>query len=463
MNNEFSVRVAICSVLAYRTLKSPTYLNVRLDKNDTFSIVKTLPGSFCTYFGKISPYVTDKIQEEKKEIKTLSNDNTNLGFSLNEEKEDIGLPYDEYLEVNSRDFLASLQRLVSINYNHQNPKLVHKGNYNNLDDMDVNNSTNDTFSKYMEFFRLEKEENINIGNSYLDNSNQINKKSDGDFSRIKKSINNLSLDNNKYNNNNEDFISDAIENSKNLISNDVIKGICLCLKDYSSAVRETAANSLAHIALPESLVALQSLIESLKDSDVVVKSKVLYAIERIAHGIDSNFIIPHLIEALNTNFWKVKLACMKTLSEFGSRAGKYALPYLQKLLKDSPINKQAIADTIVKLGFEGESILLKFLTTEDDSNFKMKSVIARAFSHTALNSHNFDFIIETLFKTSNSDYSQIRISAITAIRNLMEKSNENNTYLKRKNVIPFFYNKLTDKDFGIQTVFKFIKINLHNL
>jgi HEAT repeat protein len=460
MNNEFSVRVAICSVLAYRTLKSPSYLNIRLDKNDTFSIAKTLPGSFCTYFGKISPFVTDKIQEEKKEIISYLNDNTNLGFSLNEEKEEIILPYDEYLEVNSRDFLASLQRLVSINYNHQNPKLVHKGNYNNLDDMDVNNSTNETFSKYIEFFRLEKEENIDMRDSYLDNSiKQINKKSEGEFSKIKMSINNLSLDNKKFNNNNynnynnnQDLISDAIENSRNLISNEVIRGVCLCLKDYSSAVRETAANSLAHIALPESLGAVTSLIESLKDSDVVVKSKVLYAIGRIADGLDTNLILPHLIEALNTNFWKVKLACMKTLSEFGNRASKYALPILQKLLKESPINKQAIADTIVKLGFDGESILLKFLTSEDDSNFKMKSVIARAFSFTAVNSHNMDFIIETLFKTSNSDYSQIRISAVTAIRNLMEKSNENNTYLKRKNVIPFFYNKLTDKDLGIQTV-----------
>lgn len=428
--------------MSYRTSKSPNYLDVRLEKNDSFSIAKTLPGSFCTYYGKISPYATDKIKEEKKEIANTLNETTNLGISLldnkNKEDNENNLPFDEYLEVNTRDFLAALQRLVSIDYNHQNPKLVHKGNYNNLDDIEIPSSRNDTFMKYIEFFKLERQENSNF-----DMGNSMERDTKGNYSKIKMSMNNLSLENNNF--------TDAVENSRNLISNEVIKGICLCLKDYSSAVRETAANSLAHIGLPESLGAVPNLIESLQDSDVVVKSRVLYAIGRSAQGID-NFIIPHLIEALKTNMWKVKLACMNTLAEFGFRASKSALPYLQKILRESPINKQAIADTMVKLGYDGESILLKFLTSEDDNNFKMKSVIARALSHTAINSPNLDFIIETLFKTSNSDYSQIRISAITAIRNLMEKSNEAITYLKRKNIIPFFYNKLTDKDLGIQTV-----------
>ena len=307
--------------------------------------------------------------------------------------------------------------MISINYNHQNPRLVHKGNYNYLDDLDVSNSKNDIFYKYLNFFQLE-----NLLEGKINSQNKI-----------------------------ENFISDAVENSKNLITEDAIKSVCSCLKDYSSAVRETAANTLAHIGLPEAVSSIYILLESLKDNDVVVKSKVVIAIGKIAPGCE-NYVIPHVIEALKTNMWKVKLACLNTLSQFGVRASKLALPYLYKLLRESAINKQVIADTIVKLGYEGESILLKILTTEDDSNFKLKSVTAKALGYTDLNGPNLDFIIETLFKSSISENSLIRFNCLCAIKNLEDKSDDHITYLKKKNVIPFYYNKLTDKDLTIQTV-----------
>ena len=438
------MRVAIASVFAYRTTKNPNYLEIRLDKNDTFSIAKTLPGNFCTYYGKISPYVYEKILSEQEQLNYINNLNNNLNINQSANlnlAEESNLAYEEYLQVNTRDFLAALQRLVSINYNHQNPKIVHKGNYNILDDLDVEATKSEVFVKYTNFFKIEKPENEINNNNNLNNSHQ-------EFSQSKRSFNNINKNNNLNNNN---FISDAVEISKNLISEDVIKSLCVCLKDYSSAVRETAANSLAHIGLPEALGAVGALIESLKDADVVVRSKVITAIGKIASGCD-NFVIPYLVEALKTNFWKVKLASLNTLAEFGFRASKLALPYLQKLLRESAINKQNIADTIVKLGYEGESILLKILTTEDDSNYKLKSVIAKALSYCAINGPNIDFIIETLFKTSNSDVALIRLNSLVAIKNLADKSDENITYLKKKNVIPFYYNKLTDKDLAIQSV-----------
>ena len=73
--------------------------------------------------------------------------------------------------------------------------------------------------------------------------------------------------------------------------------------------------------------------------------------------------------------WKVKKASMYTLSQFGSRAAKNSLPYLIKLLKESSINKNLIAKTIVKLGIEGEGVLLKIMSNEPDSNYKLKSAI----------------------------------------------------------------------------------------
>ena len=442
--------MAISSVLAYRTTKHPNYLEIRLDRNDTFSIAKTLPGSFCTYYGKISPYVYETILNEQE-----LNNQSNLNKTAN-------LPYEEYLQVNSRDFLAALQRLVSINYNHSGPKLVHKGNYNYLDDLEVSQGKSDAFVKYQEFFKIEKPESDNYNNNLNNNHNQSKSKNfnlnntnnnneNKDFSQSRTGFYNSN--NNNLNNNNNLF-SDLVESSKNLISEEAIRGLCFCLKDYSSAVRESAANALAHIALPEALGAVGSLIEALSDTDVVVKSKIIAAIGKIASGCE-NAVIPHLVEALKGNFWKVKLACMNALAEFGARAAKAALPYLNKLLRESPINKQNIADSIVKLGFEGESNLLRILTTEDDAQHKIKSVIAKALSLSAINGPNIDFIVETLFKVSNSDNALIRLNSLIAIKALADRADEAVTYLKRKNVIPFYYNKLTDKDLAIQSVNNF--------
>jgi hypothetical protein len=317
----------------------------------------------------------------------------------------------DYLLINTRDLLATLQRMLHMNWDHTRPQLVHNDKPNILDDIDLLSAKTDHFQKYIEFYQLK--------------NNQ---------------------DNNEYGS------MDIEEIGKHLISEDVIKALCYCLKDYSTAVRETAAGSLGHIGLPESLLALDTLIDCLKEEDVNVRSKIIWTIGRISKGCDNSVISP-IVECLKNNMWKVKSACLYTLSCFGSRAARQALPVLKKLLKESAINKQAIAETMVKLGVEGETCLMKIMTTEPDSNYKLKSSVCRAFSLTDITSPNIDFIVETLFKAANiSTSGVIRRDSIFAIRMLAEKSEDNITYLKRKNLIPFYYEKLTDKDQSVQDV-----------
>jgi HEAT repeat protein len=380
-NKDFSVRVAITSVLNYRLPKYPKYLDIRLDNNDTYSLTKNLPGNFCTYYGKVTPLVMES------ETST------------------------DYLLINTRDLLASLQRMLHMNWDHSKPQLVHNDKPNILDDIDLHSAKTDHFQKYIEFYELKiTQEQTEYGSMEIE------------------------------------------EIGKHLINEDVIKALCHCLKDYSTAVRETAASSLGQIGLPESLLALNSLIESLKEEDVNVRSKVIWTIGRISKGCTDS-IIQSIVECLKNNMWKVKSACLYTLSCFGNRAAKQALPLLKKLLKESPINKQAIAETMVKLGPEGEASLMKIMTIEPDSNYKLKSSICRSLALTDITSPNIDFIVETLFKAANICSSGvIRRDAIFAIRMLAERSEDNITYLKRKNLIPFYYERLTDKDKTVQRV-----------
>ncbi len=216
-------------------------------------------------------------------------------------------------------------------------------------------------------------------------------------------------------------------------------------------MRDTAASTLGQIGLPESLLAIDHLVEAIRNEDVNVKSKVIWALGRIASGVD-NSVIPYVVEAVKSNMWKVKSACLFTLSQFGSRSARLALPVLIKLLKESAINKQTIAETMVKLGNEGESSLLKVMNNENDSNYKLKSSIAKAFALSNVRSPNIDFIVECLFKTAKANNALIRKNALFAIRILAEKSDEGVTYLKRKNVIPFYYEMMLDKENSIQAV-----------
>lgn len=401
-NKDFSVRVAIASVLSYRLPKKPKYLDIRLDSNDTYSITKNLPGSFCTYYGKVTPYVYFE-----KEIEGIDGPNEEKSNPNGEVQED-------YLEINTRDFLASLQRMLVMNYDHSNPQIVHSGNPNLLEDLELEKKQNNSeiLAKYAVYFEISS--NIQGSNAHL-----------------------------------EHFETD--ENGKILISEDVIRALCHCLKDYSTAVRDTAAGSLGQIGLPESLLSIDYLLDSVKDEDVNVKSKIIWAIGRIAPGVDNSVILP-VVEALKSNMWKVKSACLFTLSQFGYRCSKMAMPTLNKLLKESAINKQTIAETMVKLGSDGESTLLRVMSSEPDSNYKLKSSIAKALALSNVNSPNIDFIVECLFKTAKVNNPIIRKSALFAIRILAEKSDEKVTYLKKKNVIPFYYEMMFDKEITIQAV-----------
>ena len=136
-NKDPEVRRAIANCFSYRIPKYPKYLNIKLDKNDIYSITNNLPGSFCKYNGKIAPV----IEMNNKQIEDLLNEEEEDDEMKNEQNLQ-NLNEEEYLEVNTRDFLAALQRMLSMNYDHLNPQLAHnkENNYNSLDNLNLNHN-----------------------------------------------------------------------------------------------------------------------------------------------------------------------------------------------------------------------------------------------------------------------------------------------------------------------------------
>ncbi len=167
---------------------------------------------------------------------------------------------------------------------------------------------------------------------------------------------------------------EGIDLDHEYISEDIIKSLGKCLSEYSDKVRDSAATSLGIIGLPESSIAIDDLILHLKDKNIEVRSKIIWGIGRIAPAVD-NSVIGEVALCIQSNMWKVKKATLYALTQFGNRCNKNILPYLINLLKESPINKQLIAETIIRMGTEGENNLLLLIC---DNIARIRSSICSA-------------------------------------------------------------------------------------
>ena len=102
LSKDFKIKVGISSILSNRIQKYPRYLKMIIQDPNKY-LMKKPPGNLYTYIGKVSP-----IESSERE-------------------------FTDHLEVNSRDFLAALQRMLMIKHDHSNPKLTHYKPLNVLD------------------------------------------------------------------------------------------------------------------------------------------------------------------------------------------------------------------------------------------------------------------------------------------------------------------------------------------
>ena len=445
-NQNEEIKSAICSVLCYRFPKKIIPFKIRLESGDRdlFSMNQNMPGSFFNYQGKICPVLVpctkniDEILENEEIDYDVKKNHVNKILNM------INDTSDDWLEINQRDFLAALQRMIQIQYDHRKPQLI----------LDENNEFNFLDHLKLKSDKKNKENNINSENKEDNEGNDINQENQNDefsnysqYNYIIKYNTILGIKSDVSQENESDL--EGIDLDHEYISEEVIKSLGKCLSDYSEKVRDSAATSLGIIGLPESSISIDDLIPHLKDKNVEVKSKIIWDIGRIAPAVD-NSVIGEVALCIQSNMWKIKKATLYTLSQFGNRCNKNIIPYLINLLKESPINKQLIAETIVRMGIEGENNLLLMMNSEPDSNYKLKSAVIRGYSYADITSPNIDFILESIFKLGNNEFPSVRKACIFTIHELASRANENITYLKKKNIIPFYYDKLKDKDLNIQ-------------
>jgi len=100
-HKNFKVRMAAFSVLQFRNQADERKLqvDVKLDDNEVIQLNAIQPGTICRYVGPVTSIIQEKSDPfDEKE-----------GPDFNE------LEQNPFIEVNSRDFLASLLRMINLN------------------------------------------------------------------------------------------------------------------------------------------------------------------------------------------------------------------------------------------------------------------------------------------------------------------------------------------------------------
>ncbi len=79
-------------------------------------------------------------------------------------------------------------------------------------------------------------------------------------------------------------------------------------------------------------------------------------------------------------YWKVRTSACIALATAGQSVSDRAIAALSKLMKDGSINRDNVAETIVRLGPQGEQLLIEMLSNQPVTNFKLRKGIVHALS-----------------------------------------------------------------------------------
>ncbi|OMJ85924.1 hypothetical protein SteCoe_12627 [Stentor coeruleus] len=238
------------------------------------------------------------------------------------------------------------------------------------------------------------------------------------------------------------IINDTAIEEEQEISLQAIRALSRALKDDHPGVRETAAYSLGFIGLPEAAETINALIRALKDKMPQIRNMAAWAIGRL--GTEAAKATTDLLILLKDEFWKVRSAACISLASAGPYAANIAIPVLLKVLKEGSINRATVAETIVRLGVQGEKIVIDMLNKEPLSNIILRTSIIKGLGQANVGNNNIDYVIETLYKLSVDRTPQIRKEALLSMKSIAERSKAKLTYLKPKTLLPLYIRYLKD-------------------
>lgn len=369
--------LSIISVLSWRLPIKPKVLPVKIVDFQVAEHYKQNPGTMCIYHGELVPCAFEGILTEKSE--------------------------ESWVEINSRDFISALHRLLSVKYEKFQTGLREKH-----------------FSDSWMTYDIRQEGVLS------------------EFTLVRLI---------------DPSILEVSEEKLPLkgVSPEIIKILTNLFFHENSIIREQAISSIGIIGLPEALESADQLIKCLSDTDVQVRAMAAWAIGMLGPNLGQK--AKKLIDCLKDSYWKVRNAACIAIGNVGFAFAEEAFPALTKMLRDGTINKLVVCETIVKLGVVGEQILIDVLRTVQSSNFKVKTAVIEALGVANVSKPTVDFVIEEVFKHASEESVMVRKASLGTLSKLRSRSQKSEiTYLKSKNILPLFYYFLQDTNSEIREV-----------
>lgn len=336
-HRDFSVRNAICKSLGHTIIKEKMkFLNLKL----TF----TKP----EYDNKKSPLV----KYRGSDISVCSNE-----YDYNDDN--------SYLEVNADEFLASLTRMLTLEYNHENPILTQDRNL---------------FNSLYSYSKLNLPESSHKLYPLCTHLQDIEPQIENEFK------------------------------SYYLISNEIVSTLIACTKDKQSLVRASAVKSLGQLSKTNcseiTQKAINPLIFSLnKEKDESVISEILLSLSNFdlsSHKNEINRLINKYLPSQNSS---ISQATLSLIPQMKNTLSDYSIETLKQFILSKEVSKCLYAKALLLSGEKGENILIRLMNKDD---VKLQANIASAFAFADPNSSNIDFITEALLNKKGSTSQLVR-------------------------------------------------------
>ncbi len=258
--------------------------------------------------------------------------------------------HNDLIEINSRDFLASLHRFLSIKSQEYEPR----GSYTDP------NTQNDL-------------QNLMSFNNY----------------------NQLILAN--FLKNQDEQLEDDQEKAIAIIPQ-IIKCLVEMYSHKESSVRESVIHALGLLEPPPfEHEAHETLTNALSDPGEQVRVYAAWALGKLG-DTTSQKVAWKLVELLKDKYWKVRTSACIALGFMGNNTPPSIFSILIKCLKEGTVNRGIVCETLVRLGVEGEQILVDLLKNAPHTDYLLKSAILQSFELVDIQDPHSDFVIEELFK-----------------------------------------------------------------
>ena len=169
------------------------------------------------------------------------------------------------------------------------------------------------------------------------------------------------------------------------------------------------------LGLETSRPSIKHILKLFNDPDPDVRAMAAWTIGRFGEPCLSDTVFEACLKLLKDKFWKVRTSVCVTIGCLGQEAIEESLSLLLDALKSGGVNRSIVCETIIKMGTDGERILVEILKRMRIKDAKLICPIIKSLELSDIYSPTIDFVIEELINNTKSSHSTVRNKSLCTL------------------------------------------------